>query len=163
MPNTPRLGFPLIASGQTQKDVTHNEAILALDRLVALGVVSRTVSSPPGSAQIGSIYIVPVSGEASWGQPPGTMMQWQGSGWHGVAARAGQLALLVDEGIMLVFREGWQSLWPVKGLEVAGRAVLGAQPTAITLPSGGNTTDTQARAAIAAIVSLLIQQGIASP
>ena len=35
MPATPRLALPLIAAGQAQKDVTHNEAVLALDRLVA--------------------------------------------------------------------------------------------------------------------------------
>jgi hypothetical protein len=162
MPNTPRLGIPLIASGQTQKDITHNEAILALDRIVALGVVSRSVTAPPSSVQSGSVYIVPASEGEAWGQPPGTMMQWQGSGWLAVAARAGQLALVVDEGIVLMFRQDWQSFWPVKGLEVAGRAVLGATPTNIPLPSGGSTMDTQARAAIAAIVSLLVQQGIAS-
>lgn len=162
MPLSPRLGFPLITSSQTQKDVTHNEAILALDRLVALGVASRTVASPPITVSIGDIYIVPVDGAISWAQPAGTMMQWQGSGWLAVVARPGQLALVVDEGVMLIFRQSWQSLWPVAGLEVAGRSVLAATPTTISLPSGGATVDSQARTAIAAIVALLIQQGIAS-
>lgn len=90
------------------------------------------------------------------------MMQWQGSGWLAVTARAGQLALVIDEGVMIVFRQEWQSVWPVKNLEVAGRTVLGAPPAIISLPTGGSKTDTQARAAIAAIVSLLVHQGIAS-
>lgn len=67
MPSTPRLGIPLIASGQTQKDITHNEAILALGRIVALGVVSRSVIAPPSSVQAGSIYIVPASGGGGLG------------------------------------------------------------------------------------------------
>ena len=32
MPQTLRLGLPLIAAGQSQKDVTHNEAVLRVPR-----------------------------------------------------------------------------------------------------------------------------------
>jgi hypothetical protein len=65
MPATPRLALPLIAAGQAQKDVTHNEAVLALDRLVALVVVSRSLTAPPTAPQPGFSHIVPISGGAA--------------------------------------------------------------------------------------------------
>ncbi len=162
MTATPRLNIPLIASGQAQKDVTHNEAILAIDQLIALAAVSRSVVAPPTNPTFGAVYLVPVNGVSAWGAAAGTMMYWQGNGWSAVQPRTGQLALIVDEGIMISFRQTWQSLWPVAGLEIGGRAVLTASPTTITSPVGGATVDSEARLAITSIISLLVQQGLAS-
>lgn len=160
MPQTPRLGLPLISAGQSQKDVTHNDALLALDRLVALTVVSRTAASPPANPEPGDVQIVPPAGAAAWGQPAGTLMHWQGAGWLPVPPQEGQVALLLDEAVMLVQRGGWQALWPVAGLTIAGRSVLAAAPASVAAPGGGATVDVQARAAIAAIITALQLQGI---
>lgn len=163
MPNTPRLHFPLIASGQTQKDVTHNEAILAIERVTSVTVTSRSVITPPTAPPEGAVFIVPAVATQTWGQPAGMMMHWHVDGWQLMLPHDGQVVLLADEGVMLVHRQGWQSLWPVLGLEVGGRAVLAAPPSAIAPPSGGGTVDSQARDAIASIISLLVQQGLARP
>lgn len=160
MPQTLRLGLPLIAAGQSQKDVTHNEAVLALDRIVALAVVSRTHASPPAAATAGEIQIVPAGGEAAWGQPAGSLMQWQGAGWQVQAPRDGQLALLQDEAVLLVYNQVWQALLPVGGLLISGRPVLAAAPASIAPPTGGATVDIQARAVLSALLSTLLQQGI---
>ena len=160
MPETPRLALPLIAAGQAQKDITHNDAILALDRLVALVVASRTLSAPPLAPPIGQCHIVPPAGVAAWGHPAGTLVHWQGAGWLAVPPRDGQIALVADEEVMLVFQGDWQSLWPAGGLAIAGRAVLSAAPVAVVAPSGGSTVDAQSRTAIAAVIAALRQQGI---
>jgi hypothetical protein len=55
MSNTIRHSLPLLAAGQAQKEVTHNEALLAIDRQLQLSVVSRTRAQPP---------TVPVAGES---------------------------------------------------------------------------------------------------
>lgn len=161
MPETLRLALPLIAAGQTQKDVTHNEAVLALDRLVALVVVSRTLAAPPASPAPGSCYIVPVAGVAAWGQPAGSLMHWQGdAGWIAAAPRDGQTALAADEGAMLVHRGSWQANWPVAGLNIGGRAVLAASPVTVSVPTGGANVDAQARSAIAEMIIALRQLGL---
>ena len=161
MPASPRLDLPLIAAGQTQKDITHNEAVLAIERLVALVVVSRSLAAPPASPAPGSCYIVPAAGAAAWGYPAGTAMHWQGAaGWLAAAPRDGQTALAADEGVMLIHRGGWQAIWPVAGLTIGGRAVLAASPTAVALPTGGTSVDTEARNAITAVITALRQLGL---
>lgn len=160
MPDTLRLALPLIVAGQTQKDVTHNAAVQALDRLVALCVASRSQAVPPATPAAGECHIVPAGGVAGWAQPAGTLMHWQGNGWLAEAPRDGLVALLIDEAVMLVHQGGWRSAWPVAGLAIGGRSVLAAVPAAVGLPAGGGVVDTQARAAIADLVIALQQQGI---
>lgn len=160
MPETARLSLPLIAAGQAQKDVTHNEAILALDRLVALSVASRTLAAPPPTPAAGQCHIVPAAGVAAWGHSAGTLLHWQGTGWLAQAPIEGQIVLVADEGLMLVHRSGWQPLWPVAGLSISGRSVLAATPAGVTVPMGGGTVDSEARTAIAAIITALRQQGV---
>jgi len=162
MPATPRLALPLIAAGQAQKDVTHNEAVLALDRLVALVVASRSVTVPPGTPQPGACHIVPSAGGAAWGHPAGTLLHWQGTAWLPETPRDGQIALVADEGLMLVHRGSWQADWPVSGLAIAGRSVLAVPPASVAAPSGGTTIDSQARTALASLLAALQQQGIIS-
>jgi hypothetical protein len=162
MPETPRLALPLIASGQAQKDVTHNEAVLALDRLVALVVASRSLTVPPATPQPGACYIVPNAGGVAWGYPAGSLMYWQDSGWLAASPRDGQIVLVADEEVMLVRKGDWQSKWPTLGLSINGRTLLAATPAMIALPSGGGTVDSEARATLAALLAALQQQGIIS-
>ena len=160
MPETPRLALPLLAAGQSQKDVTHNDAVLAIDRLVALTVASRSVAAPPAPPQTGKCHIVPVAGITAWGQPAGTLMHWLGTGWLAQVPRDGQTALVADEGLMLVHRGSWLAVWPVAGLRIGGRDVLAASPVSVSAPIGGSVTDSEARTVLAALISALQQQGI---
>jgi hypothetical protein len=150
MPETPRLALPLLAAGQSQKDVTHNDALLALDRLVALVVASRSAATPPASPMAGECHIVPAAGAAAWGHPAGTLMHWQGSAWLAQAPRDGQMALVADDAVVLMHAGGWQLL---------RRANASVAPA---LPSGGATVDSEARTAFAGLVAALQQQGLLS-
>lgn len=59
MPNiTPRLALPFIQTAQAQKEVTHNNALNALDALMRPVVQSMNVNTPPGSPTIGDCHIV---------------------------------------------------------------------------------------------------------
>lgn len=160
MAETPRLALPLIVAGQSQKDVTHNEAVLALDRLVGLAVVSRSLTVPPAVPATGSCYIVPAGSAAAWGQPAGSLMHWEGTAWLAQMPRDGQIASVADEAIVVVYLGGWRSNFPVAGLTIAGRAVLAASPVAVALPSGGASIDSEARSVLAAVVLAMQQQGI---
>ena len=54
---TPNLGLPYIMAAQSQKHVTHNEALRALDAIVQLSVLDRDLAAPPGSPANGDRYI----------------------------------------------------------------------------------------------------------
>jgi hypothetical protein len=148
MPQTPRLALPLIAAGQAQKDVTHNEALLALDRLVALVVVSDSEPAPPAAPAEGSVWIVPAAGAAAWGETAGTLMFRQDAAWIAVPPRDGQTAFVASNGQLLVHASGWQMV----------RSIGPAIPVA--LPNGGSVIDSEARTALAALVGVLQQHGI---
>ncbi len=91
MTATPRLSLPYIASGQAQKHVTHNDALIRLDALIHLMVASRTQALPPAVPAETEAYLVPADGEGVF------------------AGRMDQLALFEDGGwIFLEPRKGWQ-------------------------------------------------------
>ena len=89
-------------------------------------------------------------------------MYWQGSGWLAASPRDGQVVLVDDEEAMLVCKGDWQAKWPTLGLSINGRTLLAATPAIITLPSGGGTVDSEARATLATLLAALRQLGIIS-
>lgn len=140
---TPRLGLPLLFAGQSQKEVTVNEALATIDLLLP-GAVEGVISVPPTAPVSGNCWIV-------------------GSGPSGAfSGRTGQLAGL-SEG-------GWRFVTPVSGMRVYDREaaairvftdewLLAASPSA---PVGGAVIDTEARATLEALVAALRQLGIIS-
>jgi hypothetical protein len=159
MSTSPRLALPLLASGQAQKDVTHNEALLALDQLVQPLVQSRQLAAPPANPAPGQAWIVPAGG--SWLQPAASLVQWDGSGWAVLPPRAGLAVFVADEGVMLVADgNGWLAGWPCAGLRVAGRQLLAAPLSSVAPPSGGSVCDVEARAVRAGLLAALAAQGI---
>ena len=55
---TRNLALPLIAAGQAQKHVTHNEALTLLDALAQLACLDRDLAAPPVNPAEGDRYIV---------------------------------------------------------------------------------------------------------
>jgi hypothetical protein len=64
--DTPNLGLPYIMAAQSQKHVTHNEAIRAIDAIVQLSVLDRNLNAPPDSPAEGARYIVGSSPTGAW-------------------------------------------------------------------------------------------------
>lgn len=161
MTMTPRLALPLLAVGQAQKEVTHNEALLALDRLLHIGVRSRSLVTPPAAPAPGDCYIVPAAATGAWAGQGDRLASHDGFGWVFDAPPLGCLAWLQDEGVFAVFASGWlAATWPVRALSIGGRIVLGAVPARLDPPTGGATIDTEARLAIVALQSALRAQGL---
>lgn len=106
--NSPILALPLIQPSQAQKHVTHNEAVLLLDALLHLAVISRALTTPPATpaeadryivasgavgdwaGQAGRIalrqdgvwrFLVPNPGFRAWVQAENTAAQWNGTAW----------------------------------------------------------------------------------
>ncbi len=91
---TPLLEAPLLAAGQAQKHVTHNEALILLDALVHLSVESAAAA--PASPAQGARYIVPAAAMGAWAGQDDKIAQWLDDGWRFHTPRKGWVATLPD-------------------------------------------------------------------
>lgn len=161
MSETLRHGLPLLSAGQAQKEVTHNEALLVLDRLLHPVVLSRSVSVPPLAPAQGDAYVIGVDGSGAWAGRSGDLASHDGFGWVVTTPVRGCLVFIADENCFSVFNNGWSiNGWPSDGLRISGRRVLGATPISVSGPEGGGVVDNQSRIAINQLIDVLRDQGI---
>lgn len=78
---TVRGKLPYLSSNQSQKEVTHNEALNILDILIDTTVISMSVSTPPGSPSAGDCYLVGSSATDDWLGEEGNLAFYL-SGWN---------------------------------------------------------------------------------
>ncbi|MFL6689723.1 MAG: DUF2793 domain-containing protein [Alphaproteobacteria bacterium] len=105
---TPRVALPLLAAAQSQKHVTHNEALLELDALVATVILDRDLSTPPSTPADGNTYLVKATGTAAWAGQDGKVAYAIDGGWRFYAPFEGLSAYVADE-TKLIFYNG--SAW----------------------------------------------------
>lgn len=103
---TSNLKLPYILAAQSQKHVTHNEALRALDAIVQLAVLDKDLSAPPGSPAEGSRYIVAGSPTGAWAGHATHVAAWQDGTWAFYAPVAGWLAWVDDESESYLFSGG---------------------------------------------------------
>lgn len=131
MDTTDNLLLPYIVSGQAQKFITHNEALKALDAIVQLGVVSRTLSEPPASPVSGARYIVGPSATDAWSGKDGKVAAWQDGAWSFLSPRAGWLCWVAAETALLAWTgSAWTAIEAGGG--TGGGAMVGINTTADT-------------------------------
>ena len=178
---TPSLALPLIAGGQAQKHVTHNEALALLDALVQLAVIDKDLAAPPASPAEGDRYLVAPDPSGAWAGWAGRIARYQDGAWLPLMPRSGWLAFVADEAEIYVFVGGaWVPLRStVTALQSLTRLGVGtladaqnpfsaklnkALWTALTVPEGG-TGDlryTLNKQAAGNVLSLLLQTGFAA-
>lgn len=103
MVTTPNLDLPYIAAAQAQKHVTHNEAIRALDAVVQLSVLDRSLTSPPGLPAEGDRHIVAAGATGAWSGHELDVAAWQDAAWSFYSPAEGWLAWVADEAALLAF------------------------------------------------------------
>ena len=104
MDTTRNLGLPLIAAGQAQKHVTHNEALTALDALVQLACLDKDLAAPPANPAEGDRYLVTAANPTgAWSGLSGQIVRFQDGVWVGTVPGPGWLAYLVDEADLYTF------------------------------------------------------------
>jgi hypothetical protein len=162
MSTTERLGLALLTPGQAQKEFFHNEALQALDMLVAGCVEGAPQDDPPAAPVLGSSYIVGGAPTGEWGSHAGAVAAWTSGGWRFAAPVEGMALRVRGSGATACFRGGSWEIGVLRGSSVYidGSKVLGAKQAAIAAPSGGTVVDVQARAAINAILSALRSHGL---
>jgi hypothetical protein len=99
---TPRSALPLLAAAQSQKHVTHNEALLMLDALTCARLLDRDLSAPPASPADGDAYLVKAAGTGLWTGQGGNIAFAVDGGWRFYVPYAGLVAYVADETKLIV-------------------------------------------------------------
>jgi Protein of unknown function (DUF2793) len=159
---TARLKLPLLATGQAQKEVTHNEALLLADMLVQPVVLAVAQNAVPASPSPGQCWIVGGSATGDWTGKANQIACWTAGGWRfAVPFDALVVWSLADAMHMQWNGSGWiAGASNAKHYAIDGTAVIGAQKAAIAAPSGGVTVDYEARITLGAILNALRGHGL---
>ena len=111
MDATPNLSLPYIMAAQSQKHVTHNEAIRALDAILQLAVLDRDLTAPPSSPADGARYIVGASPTGAWSGHAGSIAAYQDGAWMFYVPVEGWIAWIGDEDAAVVWDgSAWSAL-----------------------------------------------------
>jgi hypothetical protein len=158
---TIRHGLPLLTAGQAQKEITHNEALLAIDRRLHPVVESRRLKAPPDAVTAGSAFIIPADAFGQWAGSTNSIASFDGFGWDIAAPVRGTVIWIADEQCFSVFDGEWSSRgFPAQALEINGRIVLGAEPVTLMEPTGGDFVDANCRATLGILIAAMRSQGI---
>lgn len=152
MDETPNLGLPYIMAAQSQKHVTHNEAIRALDAIVQLSVLDRDLTTAPGSPAEGARYIVAASPTGAWSGHAGDVAAFQDGAWAFYEPVEGFIAWIADEDIAVVWSG---SAWTALTTGGGGGGGAGS----FTTVGINATADATNRLAVAATATLLSHDG----
>jgi hypothetical protein len=138
---SPRFALPLLFAGQAQKEAFVNEAHALTDALLHCAIEGE-VTAPPITPIEGTNWLVAPSPSGTWAGQAGKIACRQAGNWLFVAPRDGMRVLDRSSGQERHFFAGWQ---------------VPIAPAAVT---GGSTIDTQARSAIASLISALRIAGV---
>ena len=139
---TKRHLLPNLYVGQSQKEITHNEALARIDALLHPVVEAQMTAPPAGltDSSDGLCWLIGSSATGLWEGRSGQVARWSGGSWRYLEPVSGMTIWLVSGGKRLFY--------------IAGAWV---EPSAINSPVGGTTIDTEARAAVVAILDHLRQ------
>lgn len=156
-----RFGLPLLAPGQAQKELFHNEALALLDAAIHPAVEGAERDDPPDAPAEGAAWLVGEAPAGEWANHAGRIACYTDGGWRFVTPVDGMMVWRRDAGRWL-FRVGkaWQDAMPVGGISVWGQQVVGPRQPAIASPYEGTTIDAEARAALDAIIAALKSHGL---
>lgn len=148
MSETPLLQLPLLEAGQAQKHVTHNEALLRLDALIQLSVISRSVAVPPGTPVDGDRYLLGASPTGLWSGHGGEIAARQAGSWIYYPPRKGWRLWVEDEDALLAYNG---TAWIAQG--------GGSGTQNVPLVGVNTTADTSNRLSVSSPAVLLNHDG----
>ena len=111
---------------------------------------------------MGAAYVVGPTPTDAWAESANCVAAWTSGGWRFVAPTDGLAFQIKSNGLQIVFRDG---AWDMGNLRASAvivddQQVVGGRAAAIASPSGGTTVDSEARAAVDAILAALRQHGL---
>jgi len=102
MENTTNLKMPLLVSNQSQKEITHNEALIIIDNILQNGVIDKDLTTPPSNPNTNDIYIVGASATGAWSGKD-NQLAFYDNGWRFIEAREGFTFWVNDENKLYSF------------------------------------------------------------
>ncbi|MDD2840045.1 MAG: DUF2793 domain-containing protein [Rickettsiales bacterium] len=102
MENTTNLKLPLLVSNQSQKEVTHNEALTIIDNILQNGIIDKDLTTPPSSPNSNDLYIVGTSATNDWADEDGHLAYYD-NGWRFLEAREGATFWVNDEDCLYTY------------------------------------------------------------
>ncbi len=140
---TPIFALPLLFAAQAQKEITHNEALVLVDALLA-GCVEAVASDPASlEAAEGHVWIVGSSPVGAWEGHAAQLAIYTAGGWRFAPAVTGMRVHDRADGVVRIYNG---SAWPA--------------PPAIADATGGATIDIEARATLVTLLSALRANGM---
>lgn len=132
MTATGHLGLPYIDAAQSQKHLTHNDALRALDTIVQLSVLNRTLTAPPATPAANARYLIASGATGAFAGYDGTIAAFQDGAWAFAVPQTGWRLYVEAESAMLVF-DGtlWRDLgWAVHTLDNLAHCGVGTSADA---------------------------------
>jgi len=112
---TPVFSIPEIIQGQSQKEITHNEALRIFDALVA-GVSKDNALTAPPTALEGELYIVAAGASGEWLGHDSKIAIFVNSVWHFVTPPTDYILYNTSTGNQLKYSGTiWQTYAPILG------------------------------------------------
>ncbi len=161
MTATSRHAFPLIAPGQAQKEVFHNEALVGIDAALH-ATIEGILGTPPAAPELGQGWIVAPGASGAWTDAVDSLACWTAGGWRFIAPLPGMTVWnATTEHWIYWSGSAWiNDSWPVAALAIGGEQVVGPRQPDVPSPSGGTTIDSEARTAIALLIATLKSHGL---
>jgi len=105
MSDTLRLGLTLLEEGQSNGDVTFNQALQLLDVLVQAGIKDRHLTAPPGGEATGDCYLVAAGATGGWAGQDGNFAVTldNGTSWIFITPVERYLFWVDDENLFTVY------------------------------------------------------------
>lgn len=164
MDMTARLSLPLLAPGQAQKELFHNEALQLLDIMVAGAVEDGPINEPPSNPASGECYLLDREPTGAWAGFPQHVASYSEAGWRFIPPTPGLSVFVKATSIVATFVSGAWEIGSIRAsrIMIGGDQVIGARAAPIADPFGGAFADAESRAAISAILATLRQHGLIS-
>jgi hypothetical protein len=135
---TARFSIPLLATGQAHKELFHNEALTLLDFLIHPAVIEIVDDPDALTPSIGDSWLIGPAPVGDWSDHADDIAGWSDGGWRYIKPKESMIVFHGDAGNSLIFNgNGWQATSGVEN------------------PTGGQTIDVEARAAIESILTAL--------
>jgi hypothetical protein len=149
---------------KTRSERWDNEALQALDTLVAACVDEPPRAVPPANPAVGACYLVADPASGPWTGFEHHLAAYTAGGWRLIPPIEGANVLVRSTGVTASFRNGsWQiGVLAAEELLIGGQQVVGPRGAAIASPIGGSIVDVEARTAIAEITARLRDHGLIS-
>lgn len=138
---TARMALPLLFTAQANKEAFHNEALARIDGLLHTAVQGES-ATPPEASEDGECWLVADTASGAWMGHARSLAMRQSGQWLFARPLQGMRVYDVSTQQYVMFSGTWQ------------------KASTIEEPSGGMIVDSEARAAIGALLSALRAAGI---